>query len=535
MKKFIKIFYSVIFFGACLLPFAAMPFAGEEVSLENRTLASFPSLMTKDGINTNFLTEAGTYFQDHFAFRNELVTANALLQGRLLGVSAEDGVIEGTDGWLYYYDSLDDYLGRNLLSERSLFNIAHSTAMVQADLDAQNIRFLFTVAANKNSLYGEHMPYYDSLVITEENNLTRLKPLLEKEGVNYLDLKTVFQNQDEVLYHKRDSHWNNKGAALAADEILNALGQEHDPWEGEPYTVQKDFVGDLDAMLYPGAPTAEDEIYYDREHTYSYVEEVESNFDPKITTVCPDGTGSLVMYRDSFGNALLPFIADAYANAYFLRGEPYNLYTDLDTALADTVIMERAERFLPNVAANPPVMPAPIVELGADVLAADAAASIIGGADGPTSIFLEGKSGQTPPIAEQDTNTQDAVELDEKSDKGISEDGINEIVAEPWGIYYQIQGCIDPQYVADDSRIYVRINDNLTYEAFPATLERDGNTCDTAFVMYLYTEELPLEENTAEVIVETDGDFKTVYTGALQGGMVAEEVPDSESESAVGF
>ena len=230
MKKFIRIFYSVIFFGACLLPFAAMPFAGEETSLENRELASFPSLTTEEGINTEFLSEAGAYFQDHFAFRSKLVTANALLRGKLLGVSAEDGVIQGTDGWLYYSDSLDDYQGKNLLSGRSLFNIAHSTAMVQADLEAQNIRFLFTVAANKNSLYGEHMPYYDSLVITEENNLARLEPLLEKEGVNYLDLKTVFQNQDEVLYHKRDSHWNNKGAALAADEILAALDQEHDPW-----------------------------------------------------------------------------------------------------------------------------------------------------------------------------------------------------------------------------------------------------------------------------------------------------------------
>lgn len=525
MKKFIKIFYSVIFFGACLLPFAAMPFAGEEVSLENRTLASFPSLMTEDGINTNFLTEAGAYFQDHFAFRNELVTANALLQGRLLGVSADDGVIEGTDDWLYYYDSLDDYLGRNLLSERSLFNIAHSMAMVQADLDAQNIRFLFTVAANKNSLYGEHMPYYDSLVITEENNLTRLVPILEKEGVNYLDLKTVFQNHDEVLYHKRDSHWNNKGAALAADEILNTLGQEHDPWDGEPYTVRKDFVGDLDAMLYPGAPTAEDEIYYDREHTYSYVEEVESNFDPKITTVCPDGTGSLVMYRDSFGNALLPFIADAYANAYFLRGEPYNLYTDLDTALADTVIMERAERFLPNVAANPPVMPAPIAELdtgalgSADETGADAAAESEEN-PGITAAKTDVEPNVEAVADSQEnldvTNSESAAEAGGKPDKQIFGDGMNEIVEEPWGIYYQIQGCIDPQYIADESRIYVRINDNLTYEAFPATLERDGNTCDTAFVLYLYTEELPLEENTAEVIVETDGEFRTVYTEVLQ-------------------
>ena len=30
-------------------------------------------------------------------------------------------------------------------------------------------------------------------------------------------------------------------------------------------------------------------------------------------------SGSLVMYRDSFGNALLPFIAEAFGDAYFSR------------------------------------------------------------------------------------------------------------------------------------------------------------------------------------------------------------------------
>ena len=55
------------------------------------------------------------------------------------------------------------------------------------------------------------------------------------------------------------------------------------------------------------------------------VEEISSNFDPRITTVNPVKEGSLVMYRDSFGNALLPYMADAYANAYFSRGIPYQL------------------------------------------------------------------------------------------------------------------------------------------------------------------------------------------------------------------
>lgn len=61
------------------------------------------------------------------------------------------------------------------------------------------------------------------------------------------------------------------------------------------------------------------------------------------------------MYRDSFGNTLLPFFADAYANAYFSRGVPYQL-SDVDTQNADTVVVERAERFLPEMAKNPPVL-----------------------------------------------------------------------------------------------------------------------------------------------------------------------------------
>ena len=93
----------------------------QETSSENRRLAEFPKIKTEEGINTQWLPEAGEYFQEHFAFRNELVTANALLNGKFFGVSTADGVIQGTDGWLYYKDSLQDYLGEELLSERSLF------------------------------------------------------------------------------------------------------------------------------------------------------------------------------------------------------------------------------------------------------------------------------------------------------------------------------------------------------------------------------------------------------------------------------
>lgn len=170
MKK-LQVLYITAFFAACLVPSLGMAVTKQEASSENRRLAEFPELKKENEINTRWLPEAGEYFQEHFAFRNELVTANALLNGKIFGVSTADGVIQGTDNWLYYKDSLEDYLGEELLSERSLFNIAHTLAMMQETLNEKGVQFLFTVAPNKNSLYGENMPYYDSLKVSSDKTL----------------------------------------------------------------------------------------------------------------------------------------------------------------------------------------------------------------------------------------------------------------------------------------------------------------------------------------------------------------------------
>ena len=97
MKK-LQMLYIAAFFTVCLIPLVGMAVTEQESSSENRTLAEFPQLRSEEGINVQWLNEAGDYFQDHFAFRNELVTANALLNGKILGTSTATGVIQGTDG-----------------------------------------------------------------------------------------------------------------------------------------------------------------------------------------------------------------------------------------------------------------------------------------------------------------------------------------------------------------------------------------------------------------------------------------------------
>ena len=308
MKKKGNMIYVGFFFVLCLIPSVGMLLPQTQGSAtENRKLALWPQLRTEEGWNTDFLSEAGEYFQDHFGFRQQLVTANALINGKIFGVSTADGVIQGKNGWLYYKDSLSDYLGTEPMSERALFNVAHTLSMMQDYTEKSGAKFLFTIAPNKNTLYGENMPYYDSMIVSEDKNMDRIEAYLEKENVNYVNLKEILESSDEVLYHERDSHWNNKGAALAGDALMTALDKEHTDYTQESYEECVDFTGDLDEMLYPLALTEEKEIYYDKADVFAYVGEVESNFDPKITTVNPGSTGSLVMYRDSFGNAILPF------------------------------------------------------------------------------------------------------------------------------------------------------------------------------------------------------------------------------------
>lgn len=468
MKKRWMAAYLAFAILLCLLPLVGLLWYRGKASSENRELSEFPTLKSENVWNKEFLPEIGEWFEEHFAYRQEFVTADALLRGRTFGVSTEDSVIRGTDGWLYYTDSLDDYLGAEVLSDRGLFNIAHSLAMMQEYVENAGRTFLFTVAPNKNSLYPEHMPYYYQTKVSGTHSIDRLRPVLEAQGVHYTDLYAVLAEQDEVLYHKRDSHWNNKGAALAAETLLDSLGREHRRYADAEYTVRSDFEGDLDKMLYPAAVTPEDEIYYDEPFTYEYLGEVESNFDSEIETSSPASGGSLLMYRDSFCNALLPFMAQEFASAKFSRGVPYYA-DDMFFCDADTVIVERAERFLPDMSENPPVFQSPKREIAT--------------------------------LEAQDRMKEAAGTSCELSDEGL---------------FLKLGGVIDKAFVGTESEIYLSVDGEDAYEAFPLNVETEDSITDCGYAVYIEKSRLEEEDTvTVELYVDTEGTLAKVFRSEI--------------------
>lgn len=251
-KNLLYSLYSAAFIGMCLVPSALMPFVKADDSKEKRKAADAPKLTDEDGkLNFGFFQDFENYFSDHFAFRQQLVTADGRIKTAVFGTSPNKNVIAGKDGWLYYGETLDDYLHINTLSDRSIENIRYNLDMINDYCTEKGIQFVFTVAPNKNSVYSQYMPsHYVSS--GQPGNYERLAKSLSSKSY-WADMKITLQNTSSgvPLYHKTDTHWNNMGAYVGHTRLMTALGMDSCPAGTSWYTKNNDRLGDLAAMIYP--------------------------------------------------------------------------------------------------------------------------------------------------------------------------------------------------------------------------------------------------------------------------------------------
>ena len=351
-KRFDLLFVCVCL-ALCAVLWLGMLIAGPAQARANEVLTAKPVLRSAEGWNARYLSDLADYVADRFFLRQTLVTAHNRLLTALGGGEAA-GVIAGRDGWLYYAATLDDYTGADALSDAELAAAARNLSLMQEYCDARGVRFLFVPAPNKNSLYDAAMPSYG--VKAGEHSAERLLRLLDAQGVANLDLFAAFRAQGETLYFAHDSHWNARGAALAADAINAALGRESAYFSGD-FSGETAHSGDLFEMRYPAGHDGETDRVYGGALTY---ERAGSDTRPDSITINTTSSrdGALLMFRDSFGNSLYPYLADSFGAARFSRATAYNL-TLTERLGAKVVVVELVERNLRYLLRFTPVMPAP--------------------------------------------------------------------------------------------------------------------------------------------------------------------------------
>ena len=373
MKPAAKIF-TALFLLLCLIPGAGLLIFGPSEARANEAAPRRPELIDANGaLNAGVLDDTEDYVNEAFSLRQELITLWAHVEA-LFGESAEDGVILGSDGWLYYADELADYTGTEPMTERQVFAAARNLALMREYAEGLGADFVFTIAPNKSSLYPEHMPAYPRS--GERTDAERLAAELEAQDVNYVNLFELFAAEDATLYFAHDSHWTSRGAALAADALNAALGVESGYADGYEFESRA-HTGDLFEMLYPaGRDTETDDAPINLAFTQG------EGVRPDSITIDTEGAGEgrLLMFRDSFGELLYPFMAEGFAEARFSRQAAYDL-TLAEELSADCVVIEIVERNLSWLYEQPALLPAPEREI-------DAA----GAAPGAASLDIEGVS-----------------------------------------------------------------------------------------------------------------------------------------------
>lgn len=360
MKKLAYTIFTALFFAACLAPGASMLLLGSSPAAANEVLALPPRLTTPEGsLNRNLLSDAADYFSDHFAFRQELVTADSAMKSALFHTSAQPDVALGQDGWLFYAETLDDYTGADNITPRQAYCIARSLRLAQDFAAEGSAKFVFTIAPNKLSLYPQHGP--SGLKRADATAADLAIEALAREGVAYADLFGPLGKQEEEMYLKLDSHWTNRGAALGHDVLLDSLGLTGSAFE-KPGTYQETHQGDLYEMLYPASSKLDRQFEFDGPLQFEYASPIRGADDLRIQTTSGGEAGPLLMFRDSFGNALHSLMAESFSEALFSRAMPYNLNL-MDQIDAQYVVVEMVERNLPLLADAPFQMPAPAVDM----------------------------------------------------------------------------------------------------------------------------------------------------------------------------
>ena len=350
---------------------------------ENRELSSMPSFELSSYLDGSFMTDFETYFNDQFPFRNQFLSFsksyNALMFPNYL-ISEDDvitlpssGVIAGStedtgdseDGQEVSETEIPDvnngkmlYGGRimEIFKVSESFVTKYTTIVNQLTAECGYPDTYVLLAAPEYTLYAP-----DSYKSDDTNFDTSFDLMVSQlENITVVDVRKTFTDKkDEYLYFRSDHHWTALGAYYACNEFLKASGNPILPplatyesgertgflgslykdimttqlgsiFENNPDTVKYYFpFAEAEVTSYTTTaltdPTIRQVIYpdYDR-NTNLYAIYMGGDIPlGHITTGTKNGK-SIMVVRDSYGHAFIPFLIDAYEEIWLVEPRYFN-------------------------------------------------------------------------------------------------------------------------------------------------------------------------------------------------------------------
>jgi hypothetical protein len=372
MRRGVKQTVVAVFLALIALPLAAnlAGVDGADPEAENRELAAFPRLTRSPAALASFGNGLAAWFEDHFGFRARLVRWHGELRLFGLGMSPSTAVLRGRDGWFFYADDegVEDYTNAHLMTEDAIATWRQQIVITRNWCRAHHLAYVFTIAPDKHVLYPEKMP--DEVQPLQPTSRTdQVLNAVSDTGVA-VDLRPALfdAKRRERIYQRTDTHWNERGAFAAYQQILQAVRAQQPrvppAWPRAEFSPAANEVHgmDLAGMIGLTRVLREEDLRLAplRRRQAVVVEPAGETADAEVGRLVTEIPGSnlprAVIIRDSFMSAIAPFLSEHFSRAVYLWRNDFDPAT-IEDEHPDVVIQEIVGRHLYDYVPTPELLP----------------------------------------------------------------------------------------------------------------------------------------------------------------------------------
>lgn len=346
---------------------------------EKRTLAEWPDEASWRRVDPELGRQLEDWLNDRFGGRSTFVE----WQGRLeYGVNRRvrnEDMFTGSDGWLFYKKagSLQGFQRTDNFIKSTRLVIARNLIRRTKWLNAQGISLFILVVPAKNRVYGEYYPSG----IRVNGDVGRAKHMVDIIREHPWTIPIVYalepmleekEKDRALLYYQQDTHWTDAGAYVGYRTLM-AFIQESMPdvvsltdsdfqWEFIP-----ERGGDLTRMARVDLIQSTPKVQYqelDPDHPLPF-DTLTPPPGPVTHTLQPGRPLKALVFMDSFGEAMIPFLSSTFGEVEYIRRHDIHSFQEkITTFKPDLVIHEVAERLMPALCIDQP----PLREIAHDAL-----------------------------------------------------------------------------------------------------------------------------------------------------------------------
>jgi hypothetical protein len=177
------------------------------------------------------------YYTDHFGLRKLLIGTYRLALFHVLRTSPNPAVVVGRSNggqrWLFYDGTIandgigfESLLGKKPYTDQELALIAGNLTRWTELAQRNGVKLLILPIPDKQSIYPENLPRRLQPTAGSRSRLDQFWTMAEKlKGVPLIDIRSALRTakQTKQVYYATDNHWNEQGALIAYQLLMDAL------------------------------------------------------------------------------------------------------------------------------------------------------------------------------------------------------------------------------------------------------------------------------------------------------------------------